>query len=158
MFESPPSPPRPTPPTNVDIHQFRGVASEVCCVYYGALASPIVWLGRCPRHLHISCHAALPVRTRADLGCQACRATVIVNEVDKMTLRQKKSGDTVKVPTVERQATPAERGGGAPTKTTTDKRRQRVICRICHDAMMATACVQMFRPCDLHRCCALVFD
>ena len=72
--KSPPSPPDGVTDARREWAATRGAPGD-CCVYYEALAAPMVLLGNYPHRLHLPCYATLRVRAATDLRCPACRAT-----------------------------------------------------------------------------------
>ena len=130
---------------------------EDCSVYYEALASPLVHLESCSHRLHLPCYAALRIRAEANLRCPACRATVRVDEADRMALRQHSNEVMLEVMTVAWQEMPAGGEARLTTRFTRGDRRRRTICSVCHGLVEETTRVQVSCSCDVHSRCALGF-
>ena len=99
----------------------------------------MVYLVSCPHRLHLPYYVALRVRAKDNLRCPACRATVTINEADRMALRQHSNEAMVEALTIAQQKIPANGGAEKPTGTIRGERRPRVICNICHGLVEATA-------------------
>ena len=154
--ELPPSPPRIPSPTPTE-NRLREEPPEDCCVCYEALAFLLVYLTSCSHRVYLPCYAARRVRAEADLRCPACRATVTVNEADRMALRQHSNEVMVEVLTVARQEMPADGETRLTTRATRGDRRRRAICSVCHGLVEETNGVQVPCSCDVHHRCDLGF-
>ena len=91
------------------------------------------------------------------MRCRACRATVTVNEADKMPSRQNCNEVILEALSVAWHEMPSEGGGGAPTRTTRSERGRRAKCSIFQGLIEEIAHVQVSCSCDVHRRCALGF-